>query len=259
MTPTIDPNVNTIPGGAPPGPPDAPRQATPLARRRAWTEPTVRVWWLLAVAIFLLTVVYAVERIWVWNAQGKLIRDGTVIVAKVVEVNGQAITNLKQPPDSMTTLEFDWQGVPQRVRGQLEDHTDYIVVGQSQSIHVDPADPNNWTARVQPAPLVQSLFLGFVLLPLPVVLIVIAAAKRKRIWNTWENGQAALAVVLERQQTPVAPLSYAIRCSLRDRRDKRILTVFVPRAGAALKKNDLLWVLLPGSKSAKPVAASWFQ
>jgi len=244
---------------APPAPGAAPRTLTPLALRRAWTEPTVRMWWLLAATILLMTLIFAADRAWAWHTQSKLIRDGLLVDAKVTEVNGQAITNLKQPPDSQTTLDFDWQGKPQRVRGQLDDRTDYIVVGQTVPIHVDPNDPQNWTARTQPPPLAQSLFVGFIMLPVALVLLPIAAMKRKRLLQTWQSGHAELAVVIERQQTPLAPLSHAIRCGLRDRRDKRVFTVFVPRGGTTLQKNDLLWIVMPNAKSAKPVAARWFE
>ena len=42
-------------------------------------------------------------------------------------------------------------------------------------------------------------------------------------------------------------------------RDKRVFTVFVPRTGAKLHKNDLFWLILPTTKSGKPIAAMWFE
>jgi hypothetical protein len=240
-------------------PPVAPRALTPLARRRAWTEPAVRTWWLIAVAVLLLIVIFAFDRIWSWGVENKLIKSGTSIQAKVIEANGQQVSNLKQPPDSPVQIEFDWHGQVQRPRGFLEGWTTYIVVGQPVPVRVDPNDPARWTARTESTSLGTALFVGVMFLPVVPLLLAIAWLKHRRILRTWQNGEATQAVVLERNQTPIAPLSYTIRCSLRDRRDKRIFTVFVPRSGASLQKNDLFWLILPQSKSGTPVSAMWFE
>jgi hypothetical protein len=218
-------------------------------------------WWLLALAILVMTLVFAVDRVWAWHTESQLISNGLAINAKVTEVNGQAITNLRQPGNSPATLVFDWRGQPQQVRGILEDRadSDYVVVGQTVPIRVDPNDPNNWTARTQPPSLAQSLFVGLFMVPLALVLLPVAALKRNHLLQTWQNGQASLAVVIQRQQAPLAPLSQAIRCGLRDGRDRRVFTVFVPRGAATLRKNDLLWIVMPNAKSSKPVAARWFE
>jgi hypothetical protein len=63
--------------------------------------------------------------------------------------------------------------------------------------------------------------------------------------------------VSKRRQTPIAPRSYAVHCSLADRSDKRLFVVYVPAAAGRFNKGDLLWILLArgGSRTA---AAIWF-
>jgi hypothetical protein len=261
VTIPIDPEKSAVNVAPEPGaPPGVPRAATPLARKRAWTEPSVRTWWLIALAMLVLIAIFSIDRMWSWGEQNQLVNHGTVVQAKVVEANGQQVSSLKQPPDSQVQLEFDWHGQLQRPpRATLDGWTEYIVVGQTIPIRVDPNDPSKWTASNEPPSLGSALLVGLMFLPLVPILLLVALLKRKRVMHTWQTGEATLGVVVERSQSPIAPLSYTVRCSLRDRRDKRIFTVFVPRVGASLQKNDLLWLILPAGKHPSPVAAMWFE
>ena len=49
-----------------PPPPPSPRPMTPLARRHCWTEPSVRLWWLLGALILGMILVYSADRLWSW-------------------------------------------------------------------------------------------------------------------------------------------------------------------------------------------------
>jgi len=249
-------------GNTRPAPQPVPRPLTPLAQRRAWTEPRVRIWWLLAVVFFVLTLVLLLDRIWVHGDENRLITDGKLVEAKVIESNGITMNTKQMPPESPVTLEFDWNGQTQQVTGTLEDRTEYIVIGKTLPIRVAPDDPQNWTYRSVPSPLLHELIMVFVLLPLSPLFALIAARKHRTYLQTWHHGEAALGVVTERRQSPIAPMSYAIRCNLRDRGDKRIFTVFVPPAGRSLRASDPIWLILPlrtGKKNRPPVATMWFE
>src|SRR2546423_15682013 len=112
VTAPTDP-IPHVAQGAAHEPPAAPRPMTPLARRRAWTEPTVRVWWLIALGILLLIAAYVADRAWAWRGRNKLITDGTPVTAKIVEANGQAGSPLEGVPGSPVPTGFAWQGQPQ--------------------------------------------------------------------------------------------------------------------------------------------------
>ncbi len=245
----------------PEGPVAPPREVSGLADRRAWTEPGVRVWWMLAIVILLIVAVYAVDRFWAWHVQNRLIVDGTLVSAKVASAGGLTIENENVAADSAVALTFDWKGKPQQVVGFLEGRPagNYITIGKMVPIRVDPDDPTVWTYRTENTILIHELFVGLIVLPLAPILAGVAIYRRKKVLQTLRHGEAALAVVSERRQTPIAPLSYMVRCSLRDRPDRRIHVVHVPRGGAVLGKGDLLWVLLPPVRNGPMVAMMWFE
>jgi hypothetical protein len=237
---------------------------TPLVRRRGWTEPSIRVWWLLAIVLLGLILIYALDNLWSWGTESHLIRQGTVVQATVVEANINAANPLSihgenVEPDAELRLKFDWHGKPVQVVGQLDGRTERIAIGQIVPIRVDPNNPSRWTYRAEPASLAQSLFIGLALLPILPLLIIVAAIKRKKLLRIWQQGEAVVGIVADRRQTPIAPRTYAIRCSLRDHRDKRLHTVYVPRGGTTLNPGDPIWLLIPRQRGAKAVAAAWFE
>jgi hypothetical protein len=242
---------------SPPPPPQFPRPMTALVARRCWTEPSVRLWWLLGVLILGMILVYSADRLWSWMQENRLIQHGDIVSAKVMEANGQTITHQAQPPTSPVRLEFDWHGQSQVVDGFLEDRADYIVVGDNVPIRVDPNDVTNWTYRSQITGIGETLFVTWILLPIPPLLFAFAMLKRNRLKKIWSSSVAVLAVVSSRRQTPIAPRSYSVQCSLQDRSDKRMFVVYVPAEGGKLNKGDLLWILqLRGDR--RPAAAMWF-
>lgn len=232
---------------------------TPLASRRCWTEPTVRLWWLLGTLILGMILVYSADRLWSWTDENRLIEHGDLVSAKVVEANGLTISHQALPPNSPVKLEFDWHGQSQVVSGFLEDRatSDYIIVGNSVNIRVDPNDVNNWTFRSQITGIGETLFVTWILLPIPPLLLALAMQKRNRLRKLWHSSPALLAVVSARKQTPIAPRSSALQCSLQDRSDKRLFVVYVPAEAGRLNKGDLLWVLIKRGQG-RPAAASWF-
>ncbi len=244
----------------PPPPPLPPRPMTALANRRCWTEPTVRLWWLLGALILGMILVYSADRLWTWMADNRLIQHGTVVSAKVIEANGTTIPSQKYPPNSPVKLQFDWHGETQTVDGFLEDRptSDYIIVGSEVPIRVDPNDPTNWTYRSQITGIGETLFVTWILLPIPPLLLAFAMLKRNRMRKIWSSSSAVLAVVSSRRQTPIAPRSFSVQCSLLDRSDKRLYVVYVPAEGGKLGKGDLLWIL-PARGNTRPAAAMWFQ
>jgi hypothetical protein len=93
-------------------------------------------------------------------------------------------------------------------------------------------------------------------LPLVPVVVVVGYMQARKLLNTWQSGSAVPAVIFDRKQSPIAPMSYAVRCSLANSRNKELFTVFVPRHGYGLEKGDMIWVITP-LKKGRPLAVLW--
>jgi hypothetical protein len=98
--------------------------------------------------------------------------------------------------------------------------------------------------------------IGLFVLPLIPIVLLAGYAQVRSLLNLWKNGVSAVAVIYDRKQSPIAPMSYALRCSLQGNRQKTLFTVFVPRIAYGLEKGDLIWVITP-PKKGRPIAALW--
>ena len=86
----------------PAAPPDAPRELTAAARKGAWLEKHVRVWWVCGLVLLGITLYYAVSRLYSWNVERRLITQGKSVQAEVMhwERGGEAPKNKVLPPDA---------------------------------------------------------------------------------------------------------------------------------------------------------------
>jgi hypothetical protein len=234
--------------------PPPPRPLTSIAARRAWTEPSVRLWWLMALAVLAMILAYAADRLWDRHVENRLIANGLPLAAKVLGTPDHHTPGQTADPGDAVSLTISWRGQATQVVGAL---TRPSTIGNTIAIRVDSSDPRNWTDQTEPVPLANALFVGLLLLPIVPLLAAVAAVRRRGMTETWQLGELALAVVTDRRQVPIAPLSYAVRCSLPDGGDRRLRTVYVPPAGRLLGKGDALWLILPPGRG-RPVAAMWF-
>ena len=238
--------------------PPAVRTVTPRVSRRAWADPAVRTWWLLAVAVALAVAAYAASQGVERATENRLIRDGVPVQATVMGNSQKATPGMAIVADQEdVTVEFPWKGSPARPLGHL---TRNATIGEVVSLHVDPADVTQWTDRTEPTPLLTRLFVGVAILPVVPVLFAVAWVIRRRVLKTYAAGTPAVATVAGRGQSPVAPMSYAVRCSVNDSADRTIHTVFVPRRAVPRPpiKGDGIDVIVPAG-GGRPVAAAWFE
>ena len=233
-------------------PPKTPRELTPSARRAIWTEPRVRRWWLLAIIIFVLFAAYTIEQVLIRNDEVKLIKSGMFITARLLSAENRNKDQQTQPTD-LAHLMLNLPGGAMEVTGYLYNPW---MVGHEVTVHVDPQDHNHWTDRTEPTSVLDSLFVGILVSPLVPGLFIVAYLKMRATQQVWQNGTAQLAVISERKQSPIAPMSYAIRCSLQVSRDKKLFNVFVPKTGSGLKAGDLIWVMMP-QKKGPPLSGLW--
>ena len=118
--------------------PPAVRTVTPRVSRRAWADPAVRTWWLLAVAVALAVAAYAASQGVERATEIRLIRDGVPVQATVMGNSQKATPGMAIVADQEdVTVEFPWKGSPARPLGHL---TRNATIGEVVSLHVDPAD-----------------------------------------------------------------------------------------------------------------------
>ena len=240
--------------------PDPPRPLTSHVRRGLWTEPHVRFWWLLTLVVLGIGV-YVGGRQWlVWSREVRLIRGGRVVEAEIMTAAGLSSRWQQLPPDSVVTLRYEVDGKVYDKLGFLKGRTEFIRVHSKVPIRVDPADPDQWTARTVPAALLQELTGAIVVLPVFVVLAVVSLLQHARLGRVWRDGEAARAIVVESRQTALAPRSRLVRCTPADAGDNRVVQVYVPASTAAgLHAGDELWLLFPPGRRGRPVAAAWLE
>jgi hypothetical protein len=193
------------------------------------------------------------DRLWARHVESELIRTGLVVPTHIVAAENKQKDQPFTSSDKCTLLlhlpsgDEDLDGVYLTFGGMTNSN---II------LHVDPNDHTRWTDRSEATPLLDSLFVGLLALPVIPLLLVLGVIQLRRLQRIWQNGQPALAVVSERKHTPIAPMSYVLRCSMQDLRTRDMFTVYVPRIGNGLEKGDLIWVIT-SAKKENPLAALW--
>ncbi len=242
--------------------PPVPRPVEGLARRRSWTEPRVRAWWLGG--LFLLAVaVYFTSQGWIaWNDQTSLIEHGTPLEAKVFAVHDDnqylRLPGKSVDPTKEVILQFPWQGAVHETRPALViGHHGFLTVNDILQIRVSPKDPEHWTEQTRVGPISDYVLGGLLVLPVALVLLALASLARRRVLRTWKYGNEVTAIALECRNTPLAPHSRWVRCTPADESDSRMFFVYVPQRGGVIAEGSVVSILaMPGSASA--VAAGWF-
>src|SRR5688572_20913731 len=139
--------------------PSPPRPLTARVRRRAWAEPHVRFWWLAAAALMAAAVYMGVVAYLAWRRELWLVRNGTLVQAKIEQSAGETVAGRPITPEMPVLLSFDWNGQPRRTWGLLEGRgpKEVILSKSSVPIRVDPENPDRWTYRKEPPGLVADL------------------------------------------------------------------------------------------------------
>ena len=233
-----------------------PREVTPFVRRRAWADPRVRAWWLTSIALLVLTAYLAVQQYVDWSRLSRAVRSGVVVPARVDAVENDSRVGKSVSAGAPVSLTYDYNGKTYHQDGTLSGLTVAARVGDAVPLHLDPADPNNWTARGDVPSLVVALVGAILVLPVAILTGLIALIARAGVLKTFATGPTVQATVAGNKQTPLAPRSRAITCNVGG--SGRVIEVFVPPALSTLAAGDAVDVILP-SRTGKPLAASWFE
>lgn len=233
-----------------------PREITSAVARHAWGDPLVRFWWLVAAVLMAIGIYNALTQYLQWSRLDRSIRSGVTVEALVDSIQGSPrIPNRAVAPSAPAVLMFEYQGKKYQVIGAIGDRKPTPQEGQAIPIRIDPNDPTNWTIRDRNTPLLQSMIGAILPCSAAVICGLVAWFNRAKLLKTYRLGRAEQATVTDNKQSPLAPRSRAVRCSLRE--NGRLMEVFVPHARPGLSAGDKLWVILPPS-AGRPVAAEWF-
>jgi hypothetical protein len=233
---------------------------TPRVRSRAWVEPAVRFWWLTAMVLVLIGAWFALQGMLEWRHDDRLVREGVAVVAEVYQV-GEMKGQFKhpQPPDSIVTLQFPWQGqtiytkpdrLPDRKAGE------FITPGDKIPIRVNPADPADWTSAKVAGPISGRLFGAEIALPIALLAGTFGLLKWRRTLETWRTGKAIEALVMDSRNTALALGARLVRCTPDADGDNRVFAVYAPRRLAGIQRGEAIWLLTRGRGA---VASAWFE
>ena len=240
---------------AEPAPPAPPRPLTARARRRAWTEPRIRFWWMLALALLAIGFYLLIWQYLAWRQDSRLIASGTQIPATVQSVQGITFAGKKyQGEEGPIQLRYQWQGQTYDVTVPSIPGV-WLEIGKPIPIRIDPAHPELWTARFTPAPLLHQLIGAILALPIGLLLLAISFWLWARVLRTWREGDAQAALVIAARHTALAPRSWQVQCTPADQSDKRLLTVFAPPEVHPVTGATIWLLALPAGRA---LAASWF-
>ncbi len=243
--------------------PPAPRDRSAFARRRSWTDPRVRFWWLTGLLLLAAGFFFTGQGWLAWRRLDLLVREGVPVEAKISATYNEVNQRLTLPGKAgnasfPVTLKFPWHDSDYETKPSLAvGYHEFLVVGNTLHIHVNPNDPEEWTVLTEVTPVSDYVIGGLLVLGALLLLIVVGGVLQRRILNVWRRGAPIHAVVLESRHSAMAPRSCAVRCTPIAENDVRVFNVYVPSRLTALGVGDPLWVLAaPGSTRA--VAAAWF-
>lgn len=251
-------------GGVAPAIVHTPRALTERVRWRSWFEPRVRFWW-MAGAVFLGVSLYFLIRGGCgWHHENWLLAHGTLIQATIDTVENEGNTNAIKgkmlAPDGQVSGHYTVDGQTYDLYGFLKRRTAFIEIGADVPLHINPADPNDWTSITSRIRLIDEddFIHGLGVLPFALLLGAVAVWWRQRVLRLWQQGQAVEATVVESRTSAMAPRLRDLRCAPIVEGQQRVQRVFGPARLGAIAPGERLWLLSePGGKLA--VAAAWFE
>ncbi|QOV91786.1 hypothetical protein [Humisphaera borealis] len=251
--------------------PPPPRPVLPRISRRAWSEPTVRFWWVLAFVLLALAPFVGAGPFRQWQKLSRLSTEPAVN-AKVLRTDRETVTGRPTLAGAQVQIEIAAPS-PRQLWGTLDGWTKGPLprIGDTIEIRLDPDDPDAWAVVHQVPPMISALATGLSIAAIAVLPLLAAFVLRARVLKVWRHGQLREAAVVGQQQTALAPGAYALRCVWIDgdgpttsaargkaRPDRSIFRVFVPkRTQPALDRDAVVHVLaLPDG--GKRLALDWF-
>ena len=234
--------------------PTVPRDITPFVRRRAWAEPRVRAWWLLALVLLAITLTLGLQQYLAWSKLHSAIASGVTVPTTIVRT--EEFGQRKFSSNTPMILRYEYKGKTYEPHGTLEWLDRFVTEGDIVPVHIDPNDPENWTSRNRVPSLAVAMIAAILVGPVAIVAGLVAMVARSGVLKTYRSGTLTPAIVSANKQTPLAPRSRAIVCSLTT--GGRSIEVFVPPSLAKLAPGEPIDLLLP-PRGGRPLSAAWFE
>ena len=216
----------------------------------------MRFWWLAAGVLLIISVYFAITHTLRWQRENRLIREGVAVQAKVLRAGTETVTGKRVAPSNSATMRFTWSGQEHQINGVLAGRKEHIVIGDMVGLRIDPDNPKTWTARTEPANLAQEMLGALLILPAVFAALIAAMLQRRAVLTTYRTGEIKAALVVDTHQTALAPMSRAVRCTLRGTGDKRVITVYVSSRGGLLQRGDLIWLITRPNNAARSLAVA---
>ena len=252
-------------------PPPPPRPMLPRVRRRAWAEPTVRFWWVLAIVLLVLAPFVGAGPFRQWQKLSKLASEPPV-KAKILRTDRETVNG--RPVMAGAPVQIEIASTPPRqLWGTLDGWTNGPLprIGDTIDIRVDPDDATAWAVVHKVPSMLSALATGLAIAAIAVIPLLIAFLLRSRVLKTWRLGEVREAAVVGQQQTALAPGAYAMRCVWIDDEasgkgnrggkatpDRSIFRVFVPKRTQPAVDGDATLRVLWLRGGGKRIALDWF-
>ena len=240
------------------------RPLTPKARRRSWNEPFVRGWWLSTIAlIVIISWIFTDQMIQASHGTFRLEHWKRINDAKIEKIGREALSSFYASqevlPGVVSTLNYvDSAGGTHRVAGYLVAQSTGRRPGDKIPILVDPENPDHWTDRIAPLPMVEQLMATLLLLPLPLIFGAVALWQRGRVLSIWQRGVERAGKVISTKSSAISPRSLVLQCAVAGTRNDRLLNVTVPRSIGRYKGGDVVTLLTLTSESSRAIAAELY-
>ena len=181
----------------------------------------VRFWWLSSAALFLICLWFITQQV-IEYFREEVLTKIPAIPAVITDVNGTDRAGAKFTPDTPCTLSFDVNGQKTIVTGTLNGANDYITPGQKVMLHVNPANPSEWTDLDAPQPLIRRMITGITILPPAIAAGLAAIIKRRGVIRNWRDAPAIAYSALDAHHSALAPLCNAVAApGCRPRKENR--------------------------------------
>ncbi|MEA2710896.1 MAG: hypothetical protein QOF78_3497 [Phycisphaerales bacterium] len=237
--------------------PRPPRPITSRARRRAWGDIHVRIWWLSALAVVLVIGWFTIGRVRDGLRDRDIIKNGIPVQTIIKTAGEKYIKGQSAMREGFTTVTLVGtmpDGTTREFTGELPPAPGYLVVGNPLEIRIARDDPNDWTGQVTPMPWTRQLAMSLMFLPVIIVLSIIALFVRRQVLRVWQLGVPAAGVVTEVRHSAYAPRSRVVRYSLVGAPDRRIYAMLSPpRVPVPAVGEEISLLMLP----AQPKRSIW--
>jgi hypothetical protein len=226
----------------------------------------VRVLWLSALAVALVAGWQLVEQIAETRATLHRIGHWTRIDdAKIKQIGDSSretyrVTVEELPSKPVKITYVDEKGAMHELTGRLTAQRKAVNPSMEIPVLIDPLDPQKWTDQVETRPLVEQMLIPLILFPITLVLVLGAIWQRWRMLALWRDGEAREGRIMDLRHSAVAPRSNVLRCTIEGARDKRLLSVVVPRRMPRLEPGDHLVLVIPAAgETNRAIAAMVYE